>query len=159
MESLYGELPDLFRSEAELRRLWAQPATRRTLLEELEERGYTREMLTNLRRLVNGEGSDLFDVLAHVAYTSELVPREKRASRVLDRMDAYHPARAAFLRFVLDQYVRDGFEELNDRRLGKLLELRYGGTAEAKRALGSTGEIREAFIGMQAVLYGVGHEG
>ena len=153
LEQLYGELPTIFKSEGELRRVWAQPATRRELLEELQNRGYADEQLQNLRKLVGGAGSDLFDVLAHVAFTKELIPRQDRASRALLRMEDYNPKRQEFLRFVLDQYVKGGVAELDDSRLKPLLELRYQALANAKRQLGSTSEIREAFIGLQGDIY------
>jgi type I restriction enzyme R subunit len=153
MEQLYGELPEIFKSEADLRRIWAQPATRRDLLNELQDRGYADEQLRNLRKLVGGDNADLFDVLAHVAFTKEMIPRQDRASRVLERMGAYNPKRQEFLRFVLDQYVKGGVAELDDARLKPLLELRYQALANAKRELGSTAEIRDAFIGLQGDLY------
>ncbi|MFK8163714.1 MAG: EcoAI/FtnUII family type I restriction enzme subunit R [Lewinella sp.] len=153
LEQLYGELPEIFKSEADLRRVWAQPATRRELLNELQDRGYAEEQLRNLRKLVGGDNTDLFDVLAHVAFTKEMVPRQDRASRALERMGAYNPKRQEFLRFVLDQYVKGGVKELDDSRLRPLLELRYQALANAKRELGSTADIREAFIGLQGDLY------
>ena len=153
LEELYGELPTIFRSEAELQQLWAQPATRRALLDQLEERGYAEAQLQSLRQLVNGQQSDLYDVLAHVAYSKELIPRSSRAARALERVANYNPARADFLRFVLDQYVREGYQELDDTRLAGLLELKYGGLTDAKKALGSVGTIRKDFIGVQGALY------
>lgn len=153
LEQLYGELPAIFKSEAELRRVWAQPATRRELLEELQHLGYADEQLRNLRKLVGGDGADMFDVLAHVAFTKELIPRQDRASRALERMGSYNPKRQEFLRFVLDQYVKGGVKELDDSRLKPLLELRYQALANAKQELGSTSEIRKAFIGLQGDLY------
>lgn len=44
------------KDEAELRRLWSSPDTRSKLLQGLAEKGF------------GAEHSDLFDVLAHVAY-------------------------------------------------------------------------------------------
>lgn len=66
MESLFGTLPELFKSEEELRILWSNPLTRRTLLEKLEEVGFGKEDLATLQKLVNLEKSDLFDVLEYV---------------------------------------------------------------------------------------------
>ena len=37
IERLFGKIPDLFRNEDELRKLWSRPDTRRKLLENLEE--------------------------------------------------------------------------------------------------------------------------
>jgi type I restriction enzyme R subunit len=37
---LFGELPELFKDEDELRALWGRPETRKALLESLQEKGY-----------------------------------------------------------------------------------------------------------------------
>lgn len=153
LEQLYGELPEIFKSEEELRRIWEQPATRRELLNELQNRGYANDQLINLRKLVGGDEADLFDVLAHVAFTKELIQRKDRASRALSRMQNYNPKRQEFLQFVLGQYVRGGVDELDDARLPALLELRYHALTNAKRELGTISEIRAAFVGFQRDLY------
>ena len=40
VEYLYGQVPDLFKSEDELRQLWSLPDTRQKLLEQLEEKRF-----------------------------------------------------------------------------------------------------------------------
>jgi len=151
--NLFGEIPSLFSSESQLREIWSNPDTRRKLLEELSERGYTRPQLEDLRRLVNGQNSDLYDVLAHVAYEAALVPREGRAERAKVELASYSPAQQEFLNFVLDQYVRAGSDELDTQKLPDLLELKFGSVSDAKPAIGNIPEIRDMFIGMQSTLY------
>jgi len=46
LNNLFGELPNLFKNEDELRTLWSNPITRRTLLEKLDEAGFGKEELT-----------------------------------------------------------------------------------------------------------------
>ena len=153
IKNLFGEIPSLFSSESQLREIWSNPDTRRKLLEELSERGYTRPQLEDLRRLVNGQNSDLYDVLAHVAYEAALVPREGRAKRAKVELASYSPAQQEFLNFVLDQYVRAGSDELDTKKLPDLLELKFGTVSDAKPAIGNIPEIRDMFIGMQSKLY------
>lgn len=153
IKNLFGEIPSLFSSESQLREIWSNPDTRRKLLEELSERGYTRPQLEDLRRLVNGQNSDLYDVLAHVAYEAALVPREGRAKRAKVELASYSPAQQEFLNFVLDQYVRVGSDELDTQKLPDLLELKFGSVSDAKPAIGNIPEIRDMFIGMQSTLY------
>jgi type I restriction enzyme, R subunit len=43
IETLFGQLPQLFKDEAELRQLWSKPDTRKILLKSLEERGFAGE--------------------------------------------------------------------------------------------------------------------
>ena len=57
---------------------------------------------------------------------------------------------------MLDQYVREGVDELDDSKLPELLELKYKAIADAKRALGAIKTIRDTFIGFQEHLYGAG---
>ncbi len=57
---LFGDLPEIFKDEDELRALWGQPDTRKALLESLAEKGYGGEQLAEIRRMIDAEKSDLF---------------------------------------------------------------------------------------------------
>jgi len=153
IQQLFGDLPGFFRNEDELRQLWSLPGTRRKLLEELSEKGYTEPQLEDLRRLVHGEDSDLFDVLNYVAYQKDLVPRLDRAGQAKIQIQDYDPKQQAFLNFVLSQYVKEGVTELDEAKLGDLLKLNYGAIDDAKTELGAIQQIRETFIGFQEHLY------
>lgn len=153
MNQLYGDLPNLVADEEELRKVWSLPSTRKKLLEELSEKGYTDSQLEDLRSLIHGENSDLFDVLSYVAYHKELVPRLQRASSARIQMNDYNPKQQEFLNFVLDQYVKEGVDELGVDKLSPLLLLKYKALSDAKKELGDIQSIREAFIGFQRSLY------
>jgi type I restriction enzyme R subunit len=153
VEQLFGDLPLFFTNENELRKLWSLPNTRKKLLEELSEKGYTNSQLEDLRHLIHGEDSDLFDVLSYVAYHKDLVPRLERASRAKIQMNDYNQKQQEFLNFVLEQYVKEGVDELDDAKLPNLLELKYKAIADAKHELGDIKSIRNAFIGFQEHLY------
>lgn len=153
IQNLFGDLPSMFSNEEELRKIWSLPDTRKKLLEELSEKGYSTAQLDDLRKMVHGEDSDLFDVLAFVAYHRELVPLLERAEKAKIYFSSYNPAQQEFLNFVLDQYVKSGYEELDDDKLPKLLELRYKAIADAKIALGTIPSIRKTFVGFQEYLY------
>ncbi len=154
IETLFGKLPELFRDEDELRTLWSQPDTRRKLIDGLAERGFAGDQLEAIRRAIDADESDLFEVLAYIAY---LRPRLKRAERVDERRDAilshYEPRQREFLDFVLAQYVQVGESELDTNKLPKLLQLKYGSPADAMRELGSVADIRSTFHGFQRGLY------
>ena len=68
LEMLFGKLPDFFRDEDELRALWSAPDTRARLLQGLAEKGFGPEQMAEMPVIIEAETSDLFDVLAHVAY-------------------------------------------------------------------------------------------
>ena len=153
VQQLFGEIPSLFQNEEALRKLWSRPSTRKRLLEELSDKGYTEPQLEDLRKLVRGEDSDLFDVLNYVAYQKELVPRLDRAQQAMIQIEDYDANQQAFLNFVLSQYVKEGVTELDDGKLGDLLKLNYGAIDDAKNELGEIKMIRENFIEFQKHLY------
>ena len=153
IRKLFADIPGFFESEEELRRIWSLPDTRKRLLEELSENGYTEVQLDELKKLVKAQNSDLYDVLAYIAYHANIVPRLTRATKAELRLVDYDKAKQDFLNFVLKQYVEKGVTELDDARLKGLLELKYNSIHDAKVAIGDVKSIRETFIGFQKYLY------
>jgi type I restriction enzyme R subunit len=154
IEALFGKLPELFRDEDELREIWGQPDTRRKLIDGLAERGLAGEQLEAIRRATDSEESDLFDVLAYIAYTRPPLKRSERAAgRRETILSRYDPRQREFLEFVLSQYVQVGESELDGDKLPDLLQLKYGTAADAVRELGSVTDIRSTFRGFQRGLY------
>jgi type I restriction enzyme R subunit len=151
---LFGALPELFRDEDELRRLWSVPETRRALLSGLAGRGFGVEQLVEMQRIIDADGSDIFDVLAYVGFNTPPITRAERAgTRGPSILAGYDEKLASFLEFVLGQYVARGVEELDDQRLGQLLTLRYHTTADARSALGDLSAVRSAFLDAQRRLF------
>jgi len=155
VQSLFGVLPQLFNDEDELRRLWSAPETRKRLLDGLEERGFSRDQLNSIRSVIDAEASDLFDVLAYVAYVRPPETREERvALRRSAILDGLSESQRGFLDFVLSQYVTEGEDELDLDKLPRLLDVKYGSSSEGLHALGaSVSEVQEAFRGFQGKLY------
>ncbi len=154
VKSLFGVLPELFKDEAELRQIWGDPATRRTLLDGLSERGFAREQLNEIRKSVDADASDLFDVLAYIACAKPPITRSERVTSRKDRiLGEYDSKQAEFLDFVLSQYERDGVDELDDQKLPDLLELKYGSSVAGARELGGVNEARQSFTGFQKGLF------
>jgi type I restriction enzyme R subunit len=154
IQSLFGKAPELFRDEDELRRLWGAPDTRKALLAGLAERGFGAEPLKEMARIIDAPNSDIFDVLAYVAFA---LPPLSRADRVSERkpsvLKGYTAELSAFLDFVLGQYVAQGVNELDSDKLPRLLELRYASVSEGAQTLGGVPVVREAFIDCQRVLF------
>ena len=155
MEMLFGKLPEFFKDEAELRALWSAPGTRRKLLQGLAEKGFGHEQLVEMQKIIDAEKSDLFDVLAHVAYAMPPVTREVRATGAKAHINTCFSAKQqVFLDFVLQHYVSVGVEELDQDKLTPLLRLRYDNSiADAVADLGDPEEIGQAFAGFQKFLY------
>lgn len=80
LELLYGKLPEFVKDEAELRALWSSPDTHSRLLQGLEEKGFGAAQLAEMQSIIDAENSDLFDVLAHVAYALQPIPARRAPS-------------------------------------------------------------------------------
>jgi type I restriction enzyme R subunit len=155
MELLFGKLPEFFKDEAELRALWSAPDTRAKLLAGLAEKGFGKEQMAEMQKIIDAEKSDLFDVLAFVAYARATVAREDRAAHARTEIAAhFDDKQQAFLDFVLAQYVKVGVDELDTDKLTPLLKLKYNNAlADAIKELGQPEQIREVFAGFQKYLY------
>jgi len=153
LRSLFGTLPDLFKNEDELRAIWSKPNTRKKLLEALSEKGFPKQQMIEFQKLLNAENSDLYDVLAYIAFQSNMMERAERAEKATIYLNDYDPSQQEFLNFVLSQYVKQGVDELDDTKISKLLTLKYKSLADAKKALGDIQAIRKMFIGFQTHLY------
>ena len=104
--------------------------------------------------MIDAENSDLFDVLAYIAFALAPLTRQERADASRPFIASqYDPKLQAFLGFVLAQYVQEGVGELDQAKLPHLLELRYRAISDAAKELGGVAKIREAFVGFQARLY------
>ncbi|MFA6823629.1 MAG: DEAD/DEAH box helicase family protein [Geobacter sp.] len=156
MELLFGRLPEFFKNEEELRGLWSRPDTRRKLLEGLAEKGFGHDQLAEMQRIIDAEKSDLFDVLAHVAYAMSPLTRAERAGKARTLITQHFNNKLQlFLDFVLAHYVDVGVEELDQAKLTPLLKLKYRDSIpDAVADLGQTpAEIGQAFAGFQQYLY------
>lgn len=154
IERLFGEFPGLFRNEDELRELWGQPETRKALLDSLAEKGYGESELEEISRMINAEKSDIFDVLAYIAFALPPVSRQERVEKHKNEIfSQYDEKLQTFLDFVLSQYVQEGVCELSKDKLPHLLELKYKAVNDAAEQLGGVSRIREAFVDFQRYLY------
>jgi type I restriction enzyme R subunit len=153
---LYGKLPEFFKNEAELRFIWANPSTRKSLLEKLSDAGFGKDDLTSLQQLIDAENSDLFDVLEFISYSVKPITRELRvASAQKNIFASLDNEQKEFLDFVLSKYIETGVEELDQEKLPGLLELKYQAVSDAAEKLGGVERIRNLFIDFQPYLYNI----
>ncbi|PID94476.1 MAG: hypothetical protein CSA95_02665 [Bacteroidetes bacterium] len=155
LENLFGELPNFFKSEEELRQIWSNPITRKSLLEKLDEAGFGKDELKTLQKLINAEKSDLFDVLEYV-FNSDFEPitREERATRAKATIFALlNDKQKEFIEFVLTKYVEAGVSELDQEKLPILLQTKYQSLEDAMGILGDVQNISSLFIEFQKHLY------
>jgi type I restriction enzyme R subunit len=154
VEQLFGDLPEMFRDEDELREIWGQPSTRKALLEGLAEKGYGKEELREVARLIEAENSDLYDVLAYIAFAFPPITRKERVESHREQIfRGYDSRQQEFLDFVLGHYVRYGVDELDTSKLRQLIALKYHSVSDATAELGSPENIHQIFVEFQRHLY------
>jgi type I restriction enzyme R subunit len=154
MENLYGALPDFFGNEEELRKIWADPLTRKGLLARLNDSGFNRDDLLTLQQLIDAEKSDLLDVLEYVAYAVKPITREYRVQAAKGEiMHHFNDKQKEFIDFVLSKYIEAGVDELDQEKLPKLLELKYYTPQDAVSVLGDVNTIKRIFVSFQKQLY------
>lgn len=154
IEKLFHKLPDFFHSEEELRKIWSAPSTRKQLLDSLAAHGYTLTNFDKIKEILHTEHSDVFDVLALIAYSKDAITREERVEQHRQAVLAHVAApQQDFIQFVLRQYVSQGVGELDDSRLGELIKLRYGSAQDGLDKLGPLDAVRQTFCDFQKYLY------
>ena len=155
LNNLFGTLPEFFKSEEELRKIWSSPITRKTLLQKLDDAGYGKDELTSLQKLVDAEKSDLFDVLEYV-FNSNAKPMTREARVAATKATIFallNDQQKEFIEFVLSKYIETGVEELDQEKLPLLLTNKYQTFEDAGATLGDLGLVRDLFIGFQKYLY------
>jgi len=154
MDNMFGTLPEFFKSEEELRKIWSNPTTRKVFLEKISVLGYGKDELETLQKMIDAEQSDLFDVLAYISFLTQPITRKQRVelarTKIFQDLDE---RQKEFLEFVLIKYEDKGVEELDEEKLPILLNLKYHAIADAEKVLGGVEKIRSTFFDFQKILY------
>ncbi len=145
----------LFRSAADLRRTWADPAGRAEVIAKLTERGIDFDELATAS---NQPDADPFDLLCHVAFNAPLRTRRERAQRLRserkDFFDRYGPKARAILDELLNKYTEHGTAQFV---IPDALEVppvnRHGNVIEIARHFGGEDKLVEAMGQLQMLLY------
>ena len=154
LKRLFGDLSDMIADEDQLRAVWADPDNRETFMERLDEHGYDRGRLDDIRQLVDAPDSDLFDVFGYVLFDHPPRTRHERADDVRqDGLEEVDGELRELLIGILRAYEEQGEGELATPKLGSYLTARYGSVGESRDRLGDLSVVRTAFRRMQARLY------
>jgi type I restriction enzyme R subunit len=148
LEKLVGELPAIYQDENHLRKIWANPDTRKELLEQLGTLGFDKEQLEALRNMIASPD--------HISFSSDLKTRRERAIAVRDDnfFAVYQNLKAKeFLEYVLNHYEKFGIEELERDKLGDLVKLKLGTTKDAKVVFGDMKNLLGAYYQLQQHIY------
>lgn len=154
MDNMFGAMPEFFKSEEELRKIWSNPTTRKAFLDSIAEKGFGKDELEILQKMIDAEQSDLFDVLTYVSFLTQPISRAQRVEQSKDKIfEGLDEKQKEFLDFVLSKYEEKGVEELDEEKLPVLLNLKYHAIANAEQSLGSVDKIRSIFFAFQKNLY------
>lgn len=154
MDNMFGAMPEFFKSEEELRKIWSDPITRKVFLEKISAIGYGKDELEMLQKMIDAEQSDLFDVLTYISFLTPPISRVQRVEQAKGKIfEGLNEKQKEFLNFVLSKYEEKGVEELNEEKLPILLNLKYHAIANAVSTLGDVDAIRSIFFGFQRSLY------
>ena len=154
MDNMFGAMPEFFKSEEELRKIWSNPTTRKAFLEKIAEAGYGKDELETLQKMIDAEQSDLFDILTYISFLTQPISRAQRVEQSRDKIfEGLEEKQKEFLSFVLSKYEDKGVEELDEEKLPILLNLKYHAIANAEQSLGSVEDIRSIFFAFQKKLY------
>ena len=153
IEEMFGRLPDFFQSSEDLHKIWSDPETREALLDKMNEAGYGKDILCDIRKLIDAENCDLLDVLEYIAYATTPIERKERAQRLTGYTNNLGDAQKQFIEYMINAYVRSGIDELRMDKLKTLLELKFGSVGEGITALGGVPNARQTFKDFQYHLY------
>ncbi|WP_345974777.1 DEAD/DEAH box helicase family protein [Sulfurimonas sp. HSL3-7] len=157
LELLIGVLGKFYNNEEGLREIWSNPTNRKDLLDKLREMNIDESQLEDLKTIFEAEESDIYDVLAHLSFNLDIKTRSERVFSVEhgDFFEKIHNEKAKeFLEFILNRYKKDGVKELDEDKLGNLVDLSGMGTVrEVANNFGGIPQMRDEYFGLQKEIY------
>nr|WP_223175450.1 type I restriction endonuclease subunit R [Sulfuricurvum kujiense] len=157
LELLIGVLGKFYNNEDGLREIWSNPKNRKDLLNKLKEMNIDESQLDDLKQIFEAQDSDIYDVLAHLSFNMDIKSRNERVIAVenSDFVEKYHNEKAKqFIEFILDRYRKDGVKELDDDKLGKLVDLSGLGTIrEVAVNFGGIPQMGHEYLELQKEIY------
>ncbi|AJD02922.1 type I restriction/modification system, R subunit [Campylobacter lari CCUG 22395] len=142
LEFLVGKLAEFYNDEARLREIWSNQASRKEFLQKLEKDRISEQVLEELTVIFEQKDCDVYDVLAHLSFNSEIKTRHERVLNVKNSafLKRFQKEKALKLvEFLLDRYQEYGIKDF-DSGLKTLIDL---------SSLGSVKELVSEFEGME----------
>lgn len=160
LETIIGLLPDIFTSEQQLRERWANPDTRKELLQQLADHGVDKDHLQTMQKMFEAEDSDVFDVLAHIAFNASILRRHDRAENARNDVKLLKGCNTEvaknFVLFLLERYEKDGVQELDRDNLSEIIRISQLGTVrDLQLAFGGKEQFLHKYYDVQYSLYEV----
>jgi len=157
LELLIGVLGKFYNNEDGLRDIWSNPSNRKDLLNKLKEMNIDESQLNDLKLIFEAEDSDIYDVLAHLSFNLNIKTRSERVFAVehSEFIEKHHNEKAKeFIEFILERYKKDGVKELDEDKLGKLVDLSgLGSVREVANNFGGIPQMRDEYFELQREIY------
>ncbi|WP_257396307.1 EcoAI/FtnUII family type I restriction enzme subunit R [Campylobacter lari] len=142
LEFLVGKLAEFYNDETRLREIWSNQASRKEFLQKLEKDRISEQVLEELTVIFEQKDCDVYDVLAHLSFNTEIKTRHERVLNVKNSafLKRFQKEKALKLvEFLLDRYQEYGIKDF-DSGLKTLIDL---------SSLGSVKELVGEFEGME----------
>ena len=155
LKKIVWELPVFYKDENQLRELWSKPETRDELLQKLSRIWLDREQLEDLKNMFEASWSDIFDILAHLSFDSNIKFRSERSIYAEDVVWKYSSLKAKeFLEFLLDLYVKNWILDFRRDGLSSKISLFNKWQArEIAEEFWWVNELKNAYYELQESLY------
>jgi len=157
LELLIGVLGKFYNDEDGLREIWSNPTNRKNLLNKLKEMNIDEAQLNDLKVIFEAENSDIYDILTHISFNLDIKTRSERVMAVEDSafVEKLHNEKAkSFIEFILERYKKDGVKELDEDKLGKLVDLSgLGSVREVANNFGGIPQMRDEYFELQKEIY------
>jgi len=155
LKKIIWELPAFYKDEHQLRMLWSNPETRDKLLQSLSKIWLDTEQLEDLKNIFEAEWSDIFDILAHLSFDSDIKFRSERSIYGESVIWKYKSLKAKeFLEFLLDLYVKNWILDFRkDWLSNKIVLFNKWQAREIAEEFWGIKELKSAYYELQESLY------
>lgn len=155
LKKIVWELSHFYKDEHQLRMLWSNPETRDELLKSLSKIWLDTEQLEDLKNMFEAKWSDIFDILAHLSFNSDIKFRSERSIYGEEVVWKYENFKAReFLEFLLTLYVKNWILDFRKDWLSSKITLFNKWQArEIAEEFWGIKELQTAYYELQGSLY------
>ena len=119
----------------------------------MDAAGYGKDVLKQIRTLIDAEGSDLLDVLEYISFNIEPIQRTERVKKAESFRASLNATGQDFVNYIIQLYVKEGIDELGPDKLPAIISMKYGSIPDGMKVLGSVDVARGLFLDFQKNLY------
>ena len=129
---------------------WQESELKGNLITELENQGI---LIKELRTMSQFENLDEFDILLKIAFDRATLTRRERAARVGKMLEKYEGKAREILEFLLDEYTKEGIEEIENTNVFTNEPLNFLNAQQAMKHFGGEQNYLKTMKELKALLY------